>query len=83
MIPAATVDAALRWIRQNIFGERGLTDFFGDVFFARESLACGFVLYEFDTEQQAQASNFADVRVRFKRLEMRAQLLRDCRHMLE
>ena len=76
MITADTVDATLRRIGQNIFGQRGLTDFFGDVVFAREWLARPLIFYKFDSEQEAQAANFADVWMRFELLHMRAQLLR-------
>ena len=50
MIATVTIDTALRWIRENIFGQRCLADFFRDIFFARKRLVRGFVFYEFDPE---------------------------------
>src|ERR1700742_1083821 len=52
VISAKTIDATLRWIRKNTFGERGLADFFGDIVFACKRLARGFILDELDAEEQ-------------------------------
>jgi hypothetical protein len=51
VVAVRAVNAALRWIRQNVFGEGGLADAVGDVLFFRKRLASGFVLYEFDAEE--------------------------------
>jgi hypothetical protein len=50
VVTAGTIDTSLRRVRQNVLSERGLTDFFRNVFFARERFACGFVFYKFNAE---------------------------------
>jgi hypothetical protein len=61
VIAATTIDTALRWIGENIFGERGLADSLGDVVFAGEWLARGFVFYELNAEEEAATAYFAHV----------------------
>src|SRR6202161_3558277 len=46
VIAADTIDTSLRRIGEDIFGEHCLTDFFGDIVFAREGLTRRFVFYE-------------------------------------
>ena len=73
MIAADTVDTSLRRIGEDIFGEHCLTDFFGDIVFAREGLTRRFVFYEFDPEKKAEATDFTDVRVRFELRQISAR----------
>jgi hypothetical protein len=63
VIAARAVHAALCWISKNIFLQCSLTNLFGDIFFFRKRLAREFVFYEFDAQEQAEAANFADIRM--------------------
>ena len=67
MVAVDAVDATLGGVNEDIFGEGGLADALGDVLLFRERLARGFIFHEFDAEEQADAANFGDMRVRFER----------------
>jgi hypothetical protein len=64
VVAVYTVDAALRGVGEDIFVEGGLADALGDIVFFRKGLTSGLVLYEFDAEEEAESSDFADVRMR-------------------
>ena len=66
VIAVDAIDAALGGVGENVFVEGGLADAVGDVVFFGEWLASGFVFYEFDAEEQAEAANFTDVRMRIQ-----------------
>ncbi len=67
MVAVDAVDAALRGVGEEVLLEGGLADAFGDVLFFAEWLTSGFVFYEFDGKEEAESSDFADVRMRRKR----------------
>ena len=66
VIAVDAVDAALRGVRQDVLVKGRLPDALGNVLLFGEWLARGFVLYEFDTDQKAESSDFADVGMRAK-----------------
>ena len=74
MIAARAIDAALRGINEDVFLERGLADFFGDILFFGKGLACGFFFHEFYAHQETEAANFADVGMRFEWCDRFAKL---------
>jgi hypothetical protein len=66
VVAVRAVNAALSRVGEDVFGEGGLADAVGDVLFFRKRLAGGFVLYEFDAEEQAEATDFAYMRMRLQ-----------------
>ncbi len=73
MVAVGAVNAALRWIGENAFVERGLADALGDVLVFGKRFSRRFVLDEFDAEEQPEATDLAYVRMRFQRGEFGAQ----------
>ena len=67
MIAALAVDAALCRVRKDTFFQTRLADFFRNVFGLRKRFARGFVLDEFDAEEEAEATDITDMRMRLKR----------------
>ena len=66
VVAVDAVDAALGRIREHVLVEGGLADALGDVALSGKGLARGFVSYEFNTKEQAEATNLAYVRMRFQ-----------------
>ena len=66
MVAVYAIDGTLRWVGEDVFAQGGLADALGDIVFFRKSLAGGFILYEFDAEEQAQSTNVAYVRMRLQ-----------------
>ncbi len=83
MIAARAVDGALRGIREDIFFERSLTNFFGDGGFLGERIARRFILHELDALEKAEAADLANVWVRFDGGESLAQGFTDRRDAIE
>ncbi len=83
MIAADAVDGALGRICQDVFLERGLADFFSDTGFLGERFACGFVFHEFDGLQETEATDLADVGMRFQRRERFAERFAGGRDAIE
>ena len=69
VIAVCPVHAALRWIRKYALIHGNLKDPAGDVFFARKRRSRGFVFYELDTRQKAQAANVSHMAMFFERLQ--------------
>ena len=61
VIAAKAIHASLCGISQNVFLERCLAYCFRDIFFFGEGFARGFVFYEFDSPEETEAPDFADV----------------------
>ena len=74
VVAAGAVDAALRGIGEDAVFPGSGADFFGDLLSGIERSARGFVADEFDTEKQAEAADFADVRMSSERGESGAKM---------
>ena len=83
MVAVYAIDAALRRVGEDVFGEAGLADALGDAVFFRKRLAGGFVLYEFKAEEQAKAADFAYMRMRLQGGEFCAKDFCSGRHAIE
>ena len=66
MVAVYAIDAALRRVGEDVFGEDGLADALSDVLFFGKRFPSGFALYEFNAEEQAQSTNVAYMRMRFQ-----------------
>lgn len=73
VIAGGAVDAALRGISENASFHRGGVNFFSDGLGWSERRAGGFFADEFDTEQEAESADFANVRMRLQRSERGAE----------
>ena len=67
VIAALAVDAALHRVRKDTFFQTGLANLFRNAFGLRKRFASGFVFDEFDAEEEAEATDITDMRVRLKR----------------
>ena len=66
MVAVYAIDATLRGVGKDVFVQGGLADALGDIVFFRKRLAGGFILYEFDAEEQAQSTNVAHMWMRLQ-----------------
>ena len=69
VIAICSVHATLRRISKHALIHGSLKDFSGDVFFSRKWCTRGFIFYEFNTRQQAEAAHVASVVMLFQRLK--------------
>src|SRR5258708_1222847 len=66
MITAQAINASLCWISKHTFIQAGLANFLRDVLFSWKRLARGLVLDEFNTKEQTETANVADMRMRLQ-----------------
>jgi hypothetical protein len=83
VVAVDAVHAALRGVGEDVFVECGLADALGDIFFFGKRLASGFVLYEFNAEEQTEATDFAYMGVRLQRGYFGAKNFRGGLHAIE
>lgn len=67
MVATGAVNATLRWVGKDAGLRGGDTNFFGGLQSWFERGPSGFVADEFDAEEQAEATDIADVRMRGER----------------
>jgi hypothetical protein len=83
VVAVDSVDAALCGVGEDVLVEGGLADALGYTLFFGERLARGFIFYEFDAEEEAESSDFTDVRMRAERGQFGAKSLCGGLHAFE
>jgi len=83
VIAALAVDAALHRVRKDTFFQTGLANLFRNAFGLRKRFASGFVFDEFDAEEEAEATDITDMRVRLKRAKRDAEIFYGGSHAIK
>src|SRR5208282_4388777 len=83
VIASQAVHATLRRIGKHIFFQTGMANFLNDVLLPGKRLARGFVSDEFYAEQQTQAANITDIRMRLQWSKRAAQFFTSLFHAVK